>query len=282
VKMIIAAHTRQGFPGSCRVWREDGRIAAFAAVALLNRDDAWLWGMRVDPAFQNRGIATRFTKAQFEVVRKAGRTWAGLNTLERKGRAPTFRVMAKLGFRLEDTYATDVYWRRPKSTARPRAVRHPDVFALCQESGMKTVFFQHNGWFYARLRPERRAWVNAAGVVLDGTPLLLVRERRQECGRPRTEVTVNLFARPDDFANFAPRLLALVPRRGHMVVNYPVAWADKFRRAARRAVPGLRQNRGCWFSAWRVYGKLLKNGRKQKAECRSQNCPYFCIPTSDR
>jgi len=264
VKLIIAAHTRQGFPGSCWVWREDGRIAAFAAVAFLNKDDAWLWGMRVDPAFQNRGIATRFTRAQLEVVRKAGRTWAGLNTLERRGKAPTYRVMDKLGFRLEDTYATDVYWRRPKGIARPRAVRLPDVFALCRESRMKTVFFQHNGWFYTRLKPERRAWVNRAGVVLDGLPLLLVRGRRQEKGRRRTEIAVNLFSRPADLRGFVPRLLALVPQRGHLVVNYPVEWSEEFRRAARRAVPGLRQNHGSWFSAWRVYGRVLGSGRRQK------------------
>ncbi len=265
VKMIIDAHTRRGVPGSCWVWREDGRVAAFAAVAFLNADDAWLWGMRVDPAFQNRGIATRFTRAQFKVARDAGRTWAGLNTLDRKGKAPTFRVMEKLGMRLEDTYATDVYWRRPKGVIRPRVRRHPDVFALCRESGMKTVFFQHDGWFYTRLMTEHRPSVNEAGFVLDGTPLLYSRRQRQEKGRRFTEVIVNLFAPSPHFRSFVPRLLALVPRRGQLVVNYPVGWAGEFRRAARKAVPNLRQNRGCWFSAWRVYGKVLRKGRSQKA-----------------
>lgn len=62
IRLIIDVHATGRIPGKCLVWREDGRIVAFAAVAWPNRDDAWMWGMRVDPRFQNRGVATRFTR----------------------------------------------------------------------------------------------------------------------------------------------------------------------------------------------------------------------------
>lgn len=117
VKLIIKVHTKRGFPGECHVWREEGRIVAFAAVAYLNPNDAWLWGMRVDPVFRNKGVAARFTRAQLRAAKAAGRTWAGLNTFDHRKPAPTFRVMEKLGFRVEDIYADDVYWRRPRSPA---------------------------------------------------------------------------------------------------------------------------------------------------------------------
>ncbi|MBM3331958.1 GNAT family N-acetyltransferase [candidate division WOR-3 bacterium] len=257
VTLIIKAHTKQGFPGECHVWREDGRIVAFSAVAFLNPDDAWLWGMRVDPEFRNKGVAARFTEEQLRIAKAAGRTWAGLNTLDHRKPAPTFRVMEKLGFRLEDTYADDVYWRRPKHVARPRLAPFRDFYSHSSSLGRRTYFHQHPGWFCSRLIPQRRREVNRLGFTLDGVPLMVRRRRYVEKGRRYSGVTVNLFDRPPDFATLVPRLLALVPKRGHMVVNYPVEWQDQFRAAARAAVPKMKKNRGYWPSVWRIYGKEL-------------------------
>lgn len=267
VRMIIKAHTKDVWPGRCYVWREDGRLVAFSAVAYLNPDDAWLWGMRVDPKLQNRGIATRFTRALFPLIRKAGRTWAGLNTLDRPRPSPTFRVMEKLGMKLEDTYATDVFWRRPRKTARPRLAPYADIFSHYLKLGRRTVFHQRMGWFCSRLIPARRAWVNAGGFWLDGVPVHLSRHAHVERGRLYRGVVVNLFDRPPDLKAFVPRLLALIPKtRGRIAVNYPVEWHREFRAAARAALPRLRQNHGAWFSAWRIYGKHLRRrpGSKQR------------------
>jgi GNAT superfamily N-acetyltransferase len=258
VRLIIKAHTKRDFPGECHVWREDGRIVAFAAVAHLNPDDAWLWGMRVDPDFRNRGVAVRFTRAQLRIARSSGRTWAGLNTLDHRKPAPTFRVMEKLGFRLEDTYADDVHWRRPRRVARPRLVPFRGFLAHAASLGRKTYFHAQHGWFCSRLIPARERDVNRLGFTLDGLPLMLRRWRYVEKGRRYTGVTANLFDRPPDFGSFVPRLLALVPKRGHMVVNYPAEWKREFRAAARAAVPRLRKNRGYWPSVWRIYGRDLK------------------------
>ncbi len=257
VKLIIRAHASGRVPGRCYVWRDDGRIVAFSAVAFLNPDDAWLWGMRVAPEFQGKGVATSFTRALFPIIRKTGCTWAGLNTLDSSRPKPTFRVMEKLGFRLEDTYCDDVYWRRPKDVPRPRLEPCRDVFSHFVELGRQTFFHSRHGWFCSRLLPARRSWVDKHGFRLDGVPVHVARFRYTEKGRRLTGVTVNLFDRPPDFGTLVPRLLSLVPRRGHMVVNYPVEWKRAFRAAARAAVPRLGQNHGAWFSAWRIYGKRL-------------------------
>jgi GNAT superfamily N-acetyltransferase len=257
VKLIIKTHAKNWLPGECHVWREQGRIVAFSAVAFLNPDDAWLWGMRVDPEFRNRGIAASFTREQLRIVKATGRTWAGLNTLDHRKPAPTFRVMEKLGMKVEDIYCNDVFWRRPKGVARPRLKPYRDIFDHFVGLGRRTYFHQKQGWLCSRLIPQRRQEVNRLGFTLDGVPVMVRRRRYVEKGRPNSGVTVNLFDRPPDFGTFVPRLLALVPKRGHMVVNYPVEWRYQFRAAARAAIPKLRRNRGYWPSTWRIYGKRL-------------------------
>jgi GNAT superfamily N-acetyltransferase len=257
VKLIIKVHTSGRLPGECHVWRENGRIVAFAAVAYLNPDDAWLWGMRVDPDFRNRGVAASFTRAQLRVAKAAGRTWAGLNTLDHRKPAPTFRVMEKLGFQIDDIYADDVYWRRPIGATRPRLKPYRDILSHFAALGRRTYFHQRRGWFSSRLTPSRRQEVDRLGFALDGVPLMVNRFRYTEKGRRFTGVTVNLFDRPADFEALVPRLLAMVPRRGHMVVNYPAEWTREFRAAARAVIPKMRKHRGYWPSTWRIYGKNL-------------------------
>ena len=258
VKLIIKTHARNWLPGECHVWREGGRIVAFSAVAYLNPDDGWLWGMRVDPDFRNKGVAARFTQAQLRIAKTAGRTWAGLNTLDHRKPAPTFRVMEKLGFRLEGTFADDVYWRKPKRTARPRLEPYQGILGHYLELGRRVYFHQQPGWLCSRLIPARRRELDRLGFTLDGVPLMVRRWRYSDKGRRHTGVTVNLFDRPPDFQTFVPRLLAFVRTRGHMVVNYPVEWRRQFRSAARAAIPKLRSNHGYWPSTWRIYGKDLK------------------------
>lgn len=256
VRLIIRLHSRGIVPGECWVWREAGRVAAFQAVAWLGPEDAFLWGMRVDPRYQNRGIATKMTRALIARARATGRTWVGLNTLESRGDRPTFRVIEKLGFRLEATDATDIYWRRPRLVDRPRLVPEPDIAAQFRRHGRHLLFTARHGWLWQRLRPGIRREVGRHGFRLDGVPVHIVRARRVERGRRHRMVVVNLFAPPANLRAFVPRLLALAPRgRGHLVVSYPVSWAPRFRAAARAAIPGLKNNHGCWVSAWRVYGR---------------------------
>ena len=258
LKLIIRAHTEGRIPGSCWVWREGGRIVAFSATAFLNKDDTWLWGMRVDPECQCRGVATAFTRAQFKLIRAAGRTWAGLNTLDSKKPKAAFRVMEKLGFKLEDTQCDDIYWRRPRGVPKPRPRPFPGITARLIGLGRKTMFYDNDGWFNCRLLPARARWLNPFGRSIDSTPLIIMpRVETDRSGRRQSMLSIDVQERPDDFGAFVPRLLALVPKGGRIVVNYPSDWAREFRAAARAAIPNLRQDHGCWQSTWRIYGKHL-------------------------
>ena len=113
---IIRAHTEQHAPGGIWVWmdRDPGTIAAICGMAYLNRDDAWLYGMRVDERFKGAGIATRFTRELIRRAAKSGRTWIGLDTLNHPRKAPVFRIMEKLSMRHEATFATCVFWNLPE------------------------------------------------------------------------------------------------------------------------------------------------------------------------
>jgi GNAT superfamily N-acetyltransferase len=259
VRLIIREHLERRRPGACYVWREDGRIVAFSAIAYLNPDDAWLWGMRVDPAYHGRGVATRFTREQFRIVRQSGRSWAGLNTLDSRKPKATFRVMEKLGFRLEETQCDDVFWRRPRRLLPPRLGRFPGIINHFRRLGRRTVFFCRDGWLNFRLAPARAAWLDRFGRTLDGVPLAVIPYPSTDLkGRRYPVIAVNLFDRPVDFGAFVPRLLALSPKKGNIVLNYPAEWKRDVHRAARAAIPGLGQDHGMWASTWRIYGKRLR------------------------
>lgn len=214
--------------------------------------------MRVDPECQCRGVATAFTRAQFKLIRAAGRTWAGLNTLDSKKPKAAFRVMEKLGFKLEDTQCDDIYWRRPRGVPKPRPRPFPGITARLIGLGRKTMFYDNDGWFNCRLLPARARWLNPFGRAIDDTPVVIIpRVVTSPSGKKRNMLSINVLERPDNLRTFVPRLLALAPKHGHIVVNYPSDWAREFRAAARAAIPKLRQDHGCWQSTWRIYGKHL-------------------------
>lgn len=258
VRRIIEWHEESGYPGSCWVWRVRDRVAAFQAVAFLNPDDAWLWGMRVDPEYAGRGIATRFTRALFPVVRGAGRTWVGLNTLDHRTPRPTFRVAEKLGMTLVDTDAVDGFWSLPGRFRAPRLKKLRDIRGRFVRDGRKTIFHQDPGLLWSRLLPVRRRWLNSNGFALHGTP---VHVARQDLGRysgwdlPST--TVNLATQPEDPVRLCRSLLGLARGRHALVIAYPGDWRREFRAALRSAEPRLKRGRSCFWSVWRVYGRTV-------------------------
>jgi len=58
----------------------DGQPVGISRIRMLNETDAWLEGMRVDPAFRHRGLATALHNAQLVEAMKRGATSAGLIT----------------------------------------------------------------------------------------------------------------------------------------------------------------------------------------------------------
>lgn len=250
-------------------------------MAYLNRRDAWLYGMRVDPGCKGQGIATRLTEALFEIARRSGRTWIGLDTLNHPRKAPVFRITEKLGMKLEGIYATAsfrdlpeprggpvVTWpsgqvkhKAPKTVPgiSPAACRRPLATdrrtpTTGQWSGGQPVMFheQYPRWLWSRIGLAR-------GVVLpDGTPAQVVRRRYgPPAGRAggRLRTSVNLLAEPADLTATLAGLLKFAAGRGRsLVINYPAGWTARIRAAARRLkVPTAKR----FFVAWRIYGRRL-------------------------
>lgn len=58
----------------------DGKPVGVANIRMLNETDAWMEGMRVDPAYRQRGIATALSNGQIAEARRRGATNARLIT----------------------------------------------------------------------------------------------------------------------------------------------------------------------------------------------------------
>ncbi len=268
---IIKAHTKEHVPGGVWVWREQesptgrtcrtgptsGRILAICGMAFLNRRDAWLYGMRVDPGFKGQGVATHLTRALFCIARKSGRTWIGLDTMNSPRKAPVFRITEKLGMKLEGIYATAGFRdlsRDPKSVLSDMSdpsdwgEEQPRVASLSDWTGGQRVMFheQYPLWLWSRIGLAR------GSLLPGGTPVQIV--RRRYGGRLRT--SVNLLAEPADLTSTLAELLRFAVGRGKgLVINYPAGWTSRMRAAARRLkVPTEKR----FFVAWRIYGKDLK------------------------
>jgi GNAT superfamily N-acetyltransferase len=258
VREIVRWHTKTRLPGGCYVWREAGTVVAFCGVQYLNSDDAWLYGMRVDDRCKGQGVATRFTRALFRIVRASGRTWAGLNTLDHGRPAPVFRIAEKLGMKLEAIHATDPYWRLALRSRPVRPEKLRDIYRLYRARGERTLFQDRRGWVWYRLLPGRRRQVNQGGRCLLGTPVHFSRTRfKLRSGRIITSTTVNLLDRPRDIQAMMRCLLVRGVGSRSVTINYPAEWKTEMRRAARALIPNLKPGRNCWPTVWRIYGKHL-------------------------
>ena len=254
MKTIIRLHLEEHRPGGCFVWKSGGRIAAFCGLNYLNPDDAWLYGMRVDPAFHNQGIATRLTRALIARAGRDGRTWVGLNTSDTPSHRPVFRIAEKLGMKLEGIYCNDGFWAIRQGLAVPRLRRHPDIFAEFLKQGRTTVFHDTPGWFWSRLLPARREWVNANGYILHGIPVHITRRTHP---KRQKSTTINLLELPPDPKPLLTSLLAYAQGRNWIVVNYPLEWKRTVRSAWKELVPTL-SRKNHYTAPERVYGKHLK------------------------
>jgi RimJ/RimL family protein N-acetyltransferase len=254
LETIVRLHAEEKRPGGCYVWREEGRSVAFCGLGYLNLDDAWLYGMRVDPELHNRGIGSRFTRALFRIAARDGRTWVGLNTSDHHSHRSVFRIAQKLGMKLEGVFCNDGLWSLQSRLPVPRLRRHPDILAEFRGRGHTAFFHDTPAWYWSRLLPARREWVNAGGCIWKGVPLRVTHQARPD---HRKSTTINLLELPPDPRPLLTDLLAFVRGRDWIVVNYPLELRRRVRAAWKELVPALRAGRNCYRCTERVYGKYL-------------------------
>jgi RimJ/RimL family protein N-acetyltransferase len=259
LQAVIRVHTELRSPGKCWVWQEAGRVKAVCGMAYLNRDDAWLYGMRVNPKNWGQGIATEFTRELFRVAAKSGRSWVGLDTRNHPTKAPVWRISEKLGMRFEGVQACDIFWNLPARFAPPESERCPGLYDDAQLSGPRLMLEQkHDLWRWYRIIPARRAIIRRHACTIAGVPVHLASAEWGDKGRASEGTIVNLFDATGDLRALFRQLFGLAAgKRRRFVLHYRAEHARRIRAAARAVLPALRPGRNCCFSTWRIYGRRL-------------------------
>jgi len=115
-----------------------GKVAAVAA-ARISGDAAWLEAMRVDPAYQGRGLATALTVHILAACARWGCRKARLSTAETNapvhhfiGRKLGFSALGRYIFSAEETDLDPLGTNRPAAQAAVRPGTLDDIEAVCR------------------------------------------------------------------------------------------------------------------------------------------------------
>jgi len=299
LKAIIRVHDdtrgKPLLPGKVWVWTIHHRVVAVCGLAYTNARDGWLYGMRVDDKHRGQGIATRFTRALFDIAREAECSWVGLDTMDTPHKAPVFRIARKLGMTLEAVHTTFVLKNQgqscegksqvpnPKSEVRISSFdigisppgpslfsRASSVCRRLRDSGEKVMMRQDAMlWRWFRLIPRVSREVSRDGYSVNDVPVHIAQDRllprlprlnvEKQQDRPfERSLVANLFSPVKDCPRVLPDLLALARNKGnHVVIVLPSANQKRFLAAVRALIPGLRLKRDYWLDSWRIYGKYL-------------------------
>jgi ribosomal protein S18 acetylase RimI-like enzyme len=81
-----------------RLWvaTVDGKVAGVAKLSLVGDHEAWLHGLRVDPRFRRRGLATALARHRLERARRLGARVARMDTAQ--DNVAVHRIARHLGF----------------------------------------------------------------------------------------------------------------------------------------------------------------------------------------
>lgn len=188
--------------GTLFVATVDGQPVGISRIRMLNATDAWLEGMRVDPAFRHQGLATALHNAQLVEAMKRGATNARLitestNTASVSLTERSFfrRVGAYVLFKARPATAPA---KRENGLERPQLATKADLDDIINYLNVSNIFPAVGGLYYSAFTAYAitndllEAKVSAQQVYilrrwdrLDG--LALVESRR---GRQGTQLSI--------------------------------------------------------------------------------------------
>lgn len=145
---------------------------ALGHARLVAPGEAWLEGLRVDPAVRRQGIAEVMCRAAVEAAERRGARWVRFATLATN--TPVHRLVPRLGFR---KIAGFVAWGAPAADATKGGAANPMLVpvegsdlatagsAAAGTDSVRTLAgLAVSGWTYARLTPDRlREWTAGGG-----------------------------------------------------------------------------------------------------------------------
>ena len=128
----------------------DGQPVGISHMRMLNETDAWLEGLRVDPDYRNRGIATALDTASLEEAIRRGATNARLITASTN--EATIHMMGNAHMRLAPFLAHPLVQtgrRQPASESTQLAVQE-DLDDIIDYLNVSDTFAAVGGLYYAR------------------------------------------------------------------------------------------------------------------------------------
>ena len=208
---------------------------AVSRARLVTPHEAWGQGIRVDPAWQGRGIGQAITRHWPEALRRRGARVARVAVLG--ANVASQRMVAKSGFRIAARTIRRGWWGRPLRTGAPR---HPGGLAPRGGIASSRARRARNGGALWRLIRRSPAFARGGGLILSGDYYAsLTRERIDRYVRRG-----DAYREGDAFCLVDRRGIGLVPRPGWWIVALggpPRAAAslarEIVRRAARHGIP---------------------------------------------
>ncbi|MGM0590191.1 MAG: N-acetyltransferase family protein [Halobacteriota archaeon] len=194
---------------------DGGDIAAIGQCVLLSEWEAWLQGMRVDPAYRELGVATRLTHDLFDWARTRGAVVA--RNMIFSWNAPSLGLSRAAGFAPETEFRWATPTPDPEATPELRVTADPDGgWAFWTRSDTRTALRglaldDDETWALSELTREHLHDASAEGRLLTvqdgGTRALALRtrtvDRESEVGAPETLAEYGVGAWADTEAGAA-------------------------------------------------------------------------------
>lgn len=253
--LAFCAHTWEGGDYIADVWDDwlaDERGTLLVAVAgerpvgiihmrMMSEDEAWLQGIRVDPAERRQGIGRMLASRALVAARERGAAVARLMTSA--DNLESQRLLAAFGF---TRVAEMIVYEAPATTtaaagggAAPRAMENGPQLTVAREEDFERLWewliqstlspfnggLEYDGWAaHALTEPHLRAYLAAGDVLLLeewGTILALaiLRETPAEDGEPGQLLVRYLDGQADSIGRLALVLRDMAAERGLGVVQ---------------------------------------------------------------
>lgn len=131
---------------------KDGQPVGIANIRMLNAEEAWMEGMRVDPAFRKQGVAGALFSEQVAEARRRGAST--IRTITSSTNSPAIRLIERAPFRRVGAYAPyqagqpEAASERAYSLEIPTTATADDIDEVIDYLNLSNIFPAVGGLYY--------------------------------------------------------------------------------------------------------------------------------------